>query len=36
LLRDQQKSPDGQRLGPVAAAVRYRCERAERFEALRR
>ncbi len=34
LLRDQRQSPDTPRLRPAAAELRYRCERAERFEPL--
>src|SRR5437763_297166 len=34
LLRDQRQNPDGPRLRPAAAELRYRCERAERFEPL--
>ncbi len=36
LLRDQRKNPDGAGLSPGAADLRYRCERTERFEALKR
>jgi len=34
LLRDLRQSPDTPRLRPAAAELRYRCERAERFEPL--
>ena len=34
LLRDQRQNPDSPRLRPAAAELRYRCERAERFEPL--
>ena len=34
LVRDQRQNPDRPRLRPAAAELRYRCERAERFEPL--
>ena len=35
LLRDERERRDGPRLGPAEAELRYRCESAERFEAVK-